>query len=167
MADQVTASPSANPKNTDAKGSDQENPWPVPKFHFKVTFGDVGTIDFQEVSGLDTEHDVMEYRAGTWQPWSTVKQPGLRKQSDVTLKKGIFKDDETLFKYFSAVTMNVIKRELITIQLLDESAAPLFTWELKNAWPMQVSSTDLNAPSDEVAIEEIILAHEGLSMKAG
>jgi len=159
MADQVTASPSATPK-----GNNQENPWPVPKFHFKVTFGDVGTIDFQEVSGLDSEYDVMEYRAGSWQPWSTVKQPGLRKASDVTLKKGMFKDDESLFKYFSAVTMNVIKREIVTIQLLDESAAPLFTWTLKNAWPMKVDSTDLNAQSSEVAIEEIVLAHEGMSM---
>ncbi len=167
MAENVTASAAEAPKNTDVKGDEQSNPWPVPKFHFKVTFGDVGVIDFQEVSGLDTEYDVMEYRAGTWQPWSTVKQPGLRKQSDVTLKKGMFKDDEGLFKYFSAVTMNIIKRELVTIQLLDEAGAPLFIWELKNAWPMKVSSTDLNAQSDEVAIEEIILAHEGLSMKLG
>lgn len=157
----------ADNKVTNAKGAEQANPWPEPKFHFKVTFGDVGVIDFQEVSGLDTEYDMMESQTGTSQSSLTVEQSNLGKQSDVTLKKGMFKDDETLFKYFSAVTMNVIKRELVTIQLLDEAGAPLFTWELKNAWPMKVSSTDLNAQSREVAIEEITLAHEGLSMKIG
>ncbi len=163
----VKATKEAAPKNSTANGSKQSNPWPVPKFHFKVTFGDVGTIDFQEVSGLDTEYDVMEYRAGTWTPWSTVKQPGMRKQSDVTLKKGVFKDDTVLFDYFASVKMNIVKRQQVTIELLDEEAKTLFVWTLKNAWPMKVTSTDMNAQSSEVAIEEIVLAHEELTMKKG
>lgn len=158
---------SVKAKRPETDGSEQENPWPVPKFHFKVTFGEVGVIDFQEVAGLDTEYDVMEYQAGTWTPWSTVKQPGLRKQTDVTLKKGMFKDDTTLFDYFASVTMNIIKRQLVTIELLDEEAKTLFAWTLKNAWPMKVTSTDMNAQSSEVAIEEIVLAHEGLTMVKG
>ncbi|MFT5746106.1 MAG: hypothetical protein ACI920_001478 [Saprospiraceae bacterium] len=48
----VTAVASATPKNNAAKGSEQSNSWTVPKFHFKVTFGAIGVIDFQEVSGL-------------------------------------------------------------------------------------------------------------------
>lgn len=166
-ANNVKAAANAAPKNNDADGSAQSNPWPVPKFHFKVTFGGVGTIDFQEVSGLDTEHDVIEYRAGSWQPWSTVKQPGLRKSSDVTFKKGMFNADSTLFDYFMSVSMNVIERQQVTIELLDETAKTLFIWTLKNAWPMKVSSTDMNAQSSEVAIEEIVLAHEGLTMAVG
>jgi len=155
-------------KNTKADGSEQSNPWPVPKFHFKVSFGGIGTINFQEVSGLDTEYDVMEYRAGNWQPFSTVKQPGLRKSSDVTFKKGMFNADSALFDYFMSVSMNVIERQQVKIELLDETGdKTLFLWELKNAWPMKVSSTDLNAQSSEVAIEEIVLAHEGLSMGLG
>lgn len=163
MADKKAAAP----KNNKADGSAQANPWPVPKFHFKVTFGDVGSINFQEVSGLDTEYDVMEYRAGTWTPWSTVEEPGLRKQSDVTLKKGMFKDDTTLFDYFASVKMNIVKRQQVTIELLDEEAKTLFVWTLKNAWPMKVTSTDMNAQSSELAIEEIVLAHEELTMAKG
>ncbi len=166
-ANKVKAAKPAAPKDMKANGSEQANPWPVPKFHFKVTFGGVGVIDFQEVSGLDTEHDVMEYRAGTWLPWSTVKQPGLRKASDVTFKKGMFKADSTLFDYFMSVTMNVIERQQVTIELLDETGATLFIWTLLNAWPMKVTSTDMNAQSSEIAIEEIVLAHEGLSMALG
>ena len=164
---EVTAAEAAAPKNNDADGSEQMNPWPVPKFHFKVTFGNVGVIDFQEVSGLDSEYDLIEYRAGTWQPWSTVKQPGLMKFSDVTFKKGMFKTDTTLFDYFMSVQMNVIERQQVTIELLDEAGATLFIWTLRNAWPLKVTSTDMNAQNSEIAIEEIVLAHEGLSMAQG
>lgn len=164
---EVKAADAAAPKNNDSDGTEQSNPWPVPKFHFKVTFGNIGVIDFQEVSGLDSEHDVIEYRAGTWQPWSVVKQPGLRKFTDVTFKKGMFKADTTLFDYFMSVTMNVIERQQVTIELLDEEGKTLFIWTLKNAWPMKVSSTDLNAQASEISIEEITLAHEGLSMAKG
>jgi len=146
-------------------GETQEAPWPVPKFHFNVTIGDKGEVAFQEVSGLDTEVDIIEYRAGNSQDFSTVKMPGLRKASDITLKKGMFKGDSALFDYFMEAKMNTIKRETVTIQLLDEEHNPMFTWTLKNAFPMKVAGTDLNAENSEVAVEEITLAHEGLTFE--
>ncbi|WP_020570428.1 phage tail protein [Neolewinella persica] len=144
---------------------DNNTPWPVPKFHFKATIGDKGVIAFQEVSGLDTEYDIIEYRSGNSVDFSTVKMPGLRKGSDVTLKKGMFKDDTALYDYFNEVKMNTVARQTVTIQLLDEENNPMFTWTLKNAFPMKVSGTDLNAQNSEIAVEEIVLAHEGLSFE--
>lgn len=146
-------------------GEKQEAPWPVPKFHFKVTIGDKGEIAFQEVSGLDTEDDGIEYRAGNSVDFSTVKMPGLRKASDITLKKGMFKDDTALYDYFMGVKMNTIQLETVTIQLLDEEHNPMFTWTLKNAFPITITGTDLNAVDSEVAIEELTLAHEGLTFE--
>jgi len=146
-------------------GDAQEAPWPVPKFHFKATIGDKGEIAFQEISGLDAEFDVIEYRAGNSVDFSTVKMPGLRKGSDVTLKKGMFKSDSSLYTYFNETKMNTIARQTVTIQLLDEEHNPMFTWTLKNAFPMKVSGTDLNAQNSEVAVEEIVLAHEGLTFE--
>ena len=146
-------------------GEKQESPWPVPKFHFKATIGDKGEIAFQEVSGLDAEYDIIEYRAGNSVDFSTVKMPGLRKGSDVTMKKGMFKDDTALYDYFNEVKMNTVARQTVTIQLLDEEHNPMFTWTLKNAFPMKVSGTDLNAQNSEISVEEIVLAHEGLSFE--
>jgi len=146
-------------------GEKQEAPWPVPKFYFNVTLGDKGEIAFQEVSGLDTEHELIEYRSGNSKEFSTVKMPGMRKASDVTLKKGMFADDTALFSYFAEVTMNTVARQTVNIQLLDETGNTLFTWTLKNAWPLKFTGTDLNAQNSEVAIEELVLAHEGLTME--
>lgn len=146
-------------------GEAQGTPWPVPKFYFKVKLGEQGEIAFQEVSGLDAEYDVIEYRAGDSATFSTIKMPGLRKSSDVTLKKGMFKDDQKLYTYFDSVKMNTVLREQVVIMLLDEEGTALFTWELTNAFPLKITSTDLNAQSSEAAIEELVLAHEGLVQK--
>ncbi|MBK8558154.1 MAG: phage tail protein [Lewinellaceae bacterium] len=142
----------------------QESTWPVPLFHFNIKIGDKSEIAFQEVSGLDTEYDVIEYRAGNSAEFSVVKMPGLKKVSDITLKKGLFKDDTALFDYFASVKMNTVKRETVVITLLDEEHKPLFVWTLNNAFPIKMTGTELNATSGEVAIEELVLAHEGLTM---
>jgi phage tail-like protein len=146
-------------------GDKQEAPWPVPKFFFSVTFEDGGEIAFQEVSGLDTEYEPIEYRDGNSVSFSTVKMPGLRKPSDVTLKKGMFAGDKKLFTHFASVVMNTIKRQTVTISLMDSDKSALFTWKLKNAWPMKYTGTDLNSQNSEVAIEELVLAHEELTME--
>lgn len=145
-------------------GEKQAPPWPVPKFHFKATIGSIGEIAFQEVSGLDTEYDIIEYRAGNSID-STVKMPGLRKGSDVTMKKGMFKEGTKLYYYFNSVKTNTIQRETVTIQLLDEEHNPMFTWTLKNAFPIKFSGTDLNSQNSEVTVEEIVFAHEGLTFE--
>jgi len=51
------------------------------------------------------------------------------------------------------------------ISLLDETLAPVIVWKVKNAWPVKVQSTDLKADGNEVAIESIELAHEGLTIQ--
>ena len=146
--------------------SDQDNLWPIPKFYFKVTIGDKGEIPFQEVVGLDTEYDAMEYRAGNSVDFSPVRMPGIRKASDITMKKGMFKNDSALYDYFASVQMNTVQRETVTIQLLDEEHNPMFTWTLKNAWPTTLTTTDMDGQHSEVAVEEIVLSHEGLTFEA-
>lgn len=73
-------------------GSKQASIWPLPKFHFKVTWDSTEMI-FQEVSGLDTEAQIIEYRHTNSPVFSTVKMPGIAKTGNITMKKGIFKSD--------------------------------------------------------------------------
>ena len=142
---------------------EQNNVWPLPKFYFKVSFGD-SIANFQEVSGLDNGTQAIEYRQGDSSKFSTVKMPGIAKFSNVTMKKGIFVNDNNLWKWFEAIKMNTIKREKVTIQLLDEAGSPTMTWTLTNAWPTKITGTDLNSDANEVAVETLELAHEGLSI---
>lgn len=138
--------------------------YPLPKFHFLVEWG--GTkIGFTEVSGLDVETEVIEYRHGASPEYSKTKMPGLQKFSNITLKRGTFIADNEYYEWWNSVKLNTIERRDITIKLLNEEHLPMVTWKVKNAWPTKVQSTDLKADGNEVAIESIELVHEGLSIQ--
>ncbi|SNR14680.1 phage tail protein [Tenacibaculum jejuense] len=146
-------------------GSAQGSIWPLTKFYFTVSLGSQdSTASFQEVSGLDTETQVVEYRHGDSKTFSTIKMPGLAKFGNVTLKKGIFVKDNNFWNWYNAIKMNTIKRETVVIKLLDESGSPTMTWTLTNAWPTKITGTDLKSEANEVAVETLELAHEGLTI---
>lgn len=135
--------------------------WPIPKFYFQVKW-DSNVMSFQEVSGLDTESQPIEYRSGDSPEFSVVKMPGIKKFGNVTMKKGVYKSDNKFWDWYSQIKMNTIKRVPVTISLLDESGSPTMVWTLANAWPTKISGTDMKADGNEVAIESIEIAHEGL-----
>jgi len=139
------------------------NAWPLPRFHFLVKW-DSHVMSFQEVSGLDVEAQPIEYRAGDNPVFSTVKMPGIKKYGNVTMKKGVFKADNKFWDWFNQIKMNTIKRVPVTISLLEESGSPTMVWTLANAWPTKITGTDLKAEGNEVAVETIEIAHEGLSI---
>jgi len=137
--------------------------WPIPKFYFQVKW-DTEVMSFQEVSGLDVEAQPIEYRHGDSPEFSTISMPGLKKSGNVTMKKGVYKSDNKFWDWFNQIKMNTIKRVPVTISLLDEAGAPTMVWTLANAWPTKISSTDLKADGNEVAIETIEIAHEGITI---
>lgn len=137
--------------------------WPIPKFRFEVKW-DSEVMAFQEVSGLDVEAQPIEYRAGNSPTFSVQKMPGIKKYSDITMKKGVFKSDNKFWDWFNEIKMNTVKRIPVTISLLDEEGNPTMVWTLTNAWPTKISGTDLKSTGNEVAVETIVIAHEGLTI---
>lgn len=135
--------------------------YPLAKFHFSVEWG--GTrIGFTEVTGLDVETEVIEYREGSSPEYSKLKMPGMQKFSNVTLKRGTFNSDNEFYEWWNSVKLNTIERRDITINLLNEEHEPVVTWKLKNAWPTKIQSTDLKGDGNETAIESLEIVHEGL-----
>ncbi|MBP1638843.1 MAG: phage tail protein [Bacteroidetes bacterium] len=144
-------------------GEAQDQVWPLPKFYFSVTIASLDAT-FQEVSGLEIEAQVIEYRHGNSPEFSTIKMPGIKKFGDITLKKGVFKSDNKFWDWFNKIKMNTIERQSVTISLLDEAGAPTMVWTLKNAWPSKITGTDLKSDGNEVAVETLVLVHEGLTI---
>ncbi len=138
--------------------------WPLPKFHFQVKW-DSQVMSFQEVSGLDVEAQTIEYRHGDSPSFSTINMPGIKKYGNVTMKKGVFKSDNKFWEWFNQIKMNTVKRLPLTISLLDEEGNATMVWTLANAWPAKITGTDLKADGNEVAIEAIEIAHEGLTIE--
>ena len=138
--------------------------YPLPVFHFTVDWG--GTkIEFSEVSGLTMETEPIEYRDGASPEFTVRKMPGLIKYGNITLKRGIFKSDNDYHNWFNTIKMNTADRRDITISLLDEEHNPVMVWKVKKAFPVKIEGPGLNASGNEVAIETLEVAHEGLTIE--
>lgn len=140
--------------------------YPLPKFHFQVEWGGA-KIGFTEVSGLDVEREVIEYRDGSSKEYSKLKQPGLTKYSNITLKRGSFAGDNDFYDWWSSIKLDSVERRDITISLLNEEHEPVITWKAKNAWPSKITPTDLKSDDNSIAIESMEMVHEGLTIENG
>lgn len=136
-----------------------------PDFYFKVNISNVGEISCREVSGLETEYEEITYRAGDTPVFTKLKMPGLRKSGDLTIKRGISKDDKALRNWVNQVKQNIIQRETVTVSLLDESGSPVKTWEAVNAWPKKITREEIKADGNTYSFETLVIAHEGVYVK--
>lgn len=149
-------------------GSTENSTWPMPKFRFEVDLGSkLKGVAFQEVSGMDKEVQVIEYRASNSPLFSMEKMPGIAKYGNVTMKRGIFVNDNNFWKWMDEIKMNTIPRRTVLIKLLDENGKVTMQWQLNNAWPTKISGTDLRADKNEVAIDTLEIAHEQLIVTNG
>ena len=137
---------------------------PMPVFYFKVQFG-ADDVTFSEVSGLTMENQVIEYRGGDDPVLSAAKMPGIPKFANISLKRGMMKSDNSFFNWFNTTALNEIERRDLSISMLNPDGDPVVTWKVTRAWPVKVEGPGLKAAGNEVAIETIELAHEGLKVE--
>jgi len=90
--------------------------------------------------------------------------PGIKKTGNVTLKNGVFKFDNKIWDWFNQIKMNTIKRVPVTISLLDESGSAAMVWTLSNAWLSKITGTNVKSDGNEITVESIEIAHEGLTI---
>ncbi len=133
---------------------------PYGNFNFLVEIDGIRRAAFQEVSGFDSTIDVVEHREGG-DNLTPRKLPGMTKYSNIVLKWGITDDTELYAWHRSAVTGNV-QRKNGSIVLLDRQGQEKIRWNFVNAWPSKWDGPDFNAEGNDVAIETLELAHEGI-----
>ena len=138
--------------------------YPLPVFHFTVEWQGK-RAGFTEVTGLNQENQAIEYRDGEFREYSSIKMPGLRKFANLTLKRGIVKGDNQFFNWLNTVKLNTVERRNLVISLLNEEHQPVMVWKVLNAFPVKVEGPQLKASGNEVAIESIELAHEGVELQ--
>jgi phage tail-like protein len=147
---------------------------PYGGFNFIVTADPINGGDgaslrggFQEISGLNMEVTVAEYRNGNEPENHTRKLNTLAKTGDVTLKRGVVGTLD-LFNWIKRVRDGDQTAWVsVTIQLMDEAhTAPVMTWKLTNARPTKYTAPTFNAKTaTDVAIEELVLASDKVEME--
>lgn len=141
---------------------------PYPDGNFEITIagisddGKAAKGSFSEVSGLGVEIDVIEYRTGS-EDITTRKLPGLKKFSNLILKRGVI-GDTSFWNWLVSAMNGQVARADGTIVLLDEKRQPVVVWHFRRGWPCKWTGPDLRAKSNDVAIETLEICHEGLTM---
>jgi phage tail-like protein len=132
---------------------------PYGNFNFLIEINGETMAGFSECSGLISEVDVIEYREGG--DLRTRKLPGLAKVGDITLKRGIVSNND-LQNWHRNILNGVPDRRNISIVLLDNQRQPVVRWKVSDAWPLKWEGPFLNAKGNDVAIETLTLACEGI-----
>jgi phage tail-like protein len=117
---------------------------------------------FSECTGLDVMMDPIEYRTGS-EDFTVRKIPGLKKFTNITLKRGHI-GDLTFWNWILEGMNGVVHRTEGAIVLLDEAKNEVMRWNFKRGWPTKCTGPSLNAKNNEIAMESLEIAHEGLSI---
>ena len=133
---------------------------PLRNFRFRLEIGGISEAHFSEVSGFDISTDAIDYREGD-DPTHVRKLPGLNKFGNVTLKRGIT-DSMDLYNWYKDVVAGKIQRQTVAIVVLDELGKDKARFQITEAWPIKYDPSDLNAKGNEVFIELLELANEGI-----
>ncbi|KAA1183143.1 MULTISPECIES: phage tail protein [Photorhabdus] len=137
--------------------------YPIPTYRFVVSIGDE-KVPFNSVSGLDISHDVIEYKDGTG---NYYKMPGQRQAINITLRKGVFSGDTKLFDWLNSIQLNRVEKKDISISLTNEAGTEiLMTWSVANAFPTSLTAPAFDATSNEVAVQEISLTADRVTIQA-
>jgi phage tail-like protein len=145
---------------------------PYMQFNFTVNLGlgaDANSPQggFQEMSNVGMEMTVAEYRTGNSIQNSVMKLTALNKSTDVTLKRGMIGALD-LYKWLDDIR-NGDQRAMrtVTVTLLSEARQPVMTWSLNNARITKSVFGPFNAKGTEVAMEEMTLTYERLTLALG
>ena len=137
--------------------------YPLAKYNFEVEMEGFTRIGFTEVSGLDIETEVIEYRAGDFPEPSKIQIPGMKKYGTVTLKRGMIRGDNEIYEWFQTI-LDPTNRRDVQIALLDEMREPVFIWVVSNAFVTKIASTDLKAEGNEISIESMELKGDSINI---
>jgi phage tail-like protein len=136
---------------------DIKNTYPIPVYYYRVTIAGEDAIAFSEVSGLSIGYESVTYKDGMSYRDGPKHMPAMASDISLTLKKGIVRKDDYLFKWISSVQLNTVEKRDMRVDLLDETGEAVVSWTVTNAFPKKLDAPSFNATSNEVAIESLEL----------
>lgn len=136
--------------------------YPYTRYRYRVEIDGIDVAGFSEVTGYDASIEVVEYREGNMLPPTPIKLPGLRKYGNITLKWGLT-DSMDMYNWISPGLDTDVERKTVTIILQNENDEDVASWQLINAWPVKYTAPEFSATASEIAIEQLELAHEGMT----
>jgi phage tail-like protein len=136
---------------------------PFRGYNFRVELDNTSVASFRECGGLTATTDSVDYREGKDTPLSVRKLTGLRKFTNITLKRG-YTTNQDLWKWYKNILNGVTDRRNGAIVLQDEQHNDVLRWNFENGWICKWEGPGMNATSNDVAIESIEICHERIEL---
>jgi phage tail-like protein len=135
---------------------------PLRNFRFRLEIDQITQGYFSEVAIGESTTEPIDYREGS-EPTHVRKLPGLTKYGNITLKWGVT-DSTELYDWHKKIVAGQIKdqRKKVKIIVIDESGTDKASYVVADAWPTKYDPSDLNGKGNEVFIEVLELANEGI-----
>jgi phage tail-like protein len=135
---------------------------PLQNFRFRVEIDGIATAAFSEVAIGPMTVETIDYREGT-DPPHVRKIAGLAKTGDVTLKRGLTRSLD-IYNWFRQVATGQLAgaRRQVVIAVMDEALNDAARFVVSEAWPTKYEASDLNAKGNQICIETLELANEGI-----
>jgi phage tail-like protein len=121
---------------------------------------DVVVGGFSECQGLEASMKIDEWSEGG-NNGTVLKFPGRVSWTHITLKRGVAANS-SLWDWFYGFAQGHGKRRDGVIALLNERLVPSNIWYFRRGLPSKYSGPQMNATQNNVAIESIEIAHEGI-----
>lgn len=131
-------------------------------FRFKVKLNQITVAEFSECSGLQLETEVHDYNEGGVND-HVHKFPTRTKQTNIVLKRGIV--DRELWNWYQDLYFNgKVQPRDGTITVFDPAGEKVvMECQFSRAFPCKWHGPELNATQNNVAVEMLELAHQGLN----
>lgn len=138
---------------------------PFRAYNFVLEIDNIARGAFSEVGGLTAEGDSVDYREGSDVQSNVRKLIGMRKFTNITLKRG-YTPDKSLWQWYTNIVNGVPDRRNVTITLMNERREAVLRWHAENAWINKIEGPSFKASGNDVAMESVELVHEGLTLEA-
>jgi phage tail-like protein len=136
---------------------------PYLNFNFRVEIDGVTIAGFSEADLPAGRIEAVAYRDGTDKSSAARLLPGRVEWGPVVLRRG-FTGDPALFQWWSDVLQGDVTRRDVLIVLLDEQRKDVARWVVRDAWPQKWDGPDFRGLGNDVVIETLELAHEGVEL---
>jgi phage tail-like protein len=143
---------------------------PYANYRFRLKWDGKYVAGISKVSALKRTTEVIEHRSGG-DPSTTYKGPGHQKFEPITLERGVTHDTD--FEAWASMVWRINNplgaqvalagfRKNLLLELHNEAGQVALVYKIYRAWVSEyVAMPELDASANAVAIQSIVLQHEG------
>ncbi len=137
---------------------------PYRGYNYRVEIDGLSVAGFSEASGLTLDTEPVEYREGNELRMTVRKLSGLRKFSNIMLKRG-YTDNMELFDWYKQNLNGSVERRNGAIVLMTEDRDDALRWNFEQGWICKYTGPTMTATSNDVSIESVEICVEWIELE--